>query len=95
MECTEHCLFTAAIAEPKVCDEEWPENEALQVQYLWETESALVVSGYCAYECAEIGFPHRLLGTRGAELIRECRPPVPYLNGDEKETVTWSSLLYV
>lgn len=34
-------------------------------------------------------------GHKEAELIRECRPPVPYLNGDYKETVTCSSLLFV
>lgn len=31
---------------------------------------------------AEIGFLSQLMGTREAELIRECRPPVHYLNGD-------------
>lgn len=55
----------------------------------------MVVSGYCVHACAEIGFPRQLIGTRDAELIRECRPPVSYLNGDCKETVTCSSLLFV
>lgn len=32
--------------------------------------------------CAEIGFPRQLMSTREAELIRHCRPPVPYLNVD-------------
>lgn len=40
--------------------------------------------------CAEIGFPRQLTGTRETELIRKCRPPVPYLHGDEKETVVLS-----
>lgn len=54
----------------------------------------VVVSSYCVYACAEIGFACQL-GTREVELIRDCRPPVPYLNGDSKETVSNSLLLHV
>ncbi|TNN29630.1 hypothetical protein EYF80_060221 [Liparis tanakae] len=47
MECTKHCIFTAATAKLTVCDEEEPESRALQVQYLRETGPGMVVGSYC------------------------------------------------
>lgn len=49
-------MFTAATAKLMVCDEEKPENWALQVQYLWEAGWEMVVSSNCVHACTEIGF---------------------------------------
>lgn len=77
---------TRVTAKLTVCHEQWHEVAARGLSHAGTISKGnsvdLVVRHYCVQACAEIGSPWPLIGPRAAELIRQCRPPVPYLNSD-------------